>query len=90
MLLFIVSSRLELHSETVRWKAIKEPRKGGRAGEIPQWLRVLGALIEVLRFIPTLIWWITAICNCSSRSSGTLFCPPQVLSMLIVHKHTCR
>jgi hypothetical protein len=37
--------------------------RGDRAGEMPQSLRTLIVLIEVLSLIPATTWWFTTTCN---------------------------
>jgi hypothetical protein len=41
--------------------------------EMTQWLRVFAALAEDPDLIPIPTWWLTTICNSSTRVSGTLF-----------------
>jgi len=56
-----------------------------------QWLRALLVLVEDQDLAPRTTWWLTIICNSSSRGSDVFFRPPWVLGMYVIyiHVHTC-
>lgn len=58
-------------------------------GSLALWLRALDAPAEEWGSVPTVTWWLTAICNCSSRRPNSLSYP-QSPGTYTVHLHTCR
>jgi hypothetical protein len=55
------------------WQELKEPKIRTGAGEMAQWLIVLG-------LVPSTHMWLTALCNSSYSQSNPIFWPPLPLN----------
>jgi hypothetical protein len=66
------SSVLAWLNETLSWNTNKCKNPRDRDGKMAQWLGTLDGLPEDLDSVSSTHWWLTAICNSSSRESNTL------------------
>lgn len=53
-----------------------------------QWLRALTALAQDLGLVPNFPWWLTTVCNYSSRVSRSSFNPCRHVMHLCTLRHS--